>query len=153
LLLRSGSAEAALDAVPNLASRGGGKAPVIWSESQAEAEMARVEALGARYLSVGQGLYPRALADLDSASPLLIVKGDLRLLDRTMVAIVGARNASAAACRFARGLTHDAGREEIVVTGTPGVRPVSRLLDGLRSRPTIARTYVKGMSELETRRR
>lgn len=115
LLMRFGSAEAALEAVPNLAARSGGRAPVIWSAGQAEAEMQRVEALGARYLSIGQGLYPRALAELDSAPPLLIAKGDLRLLDRPMVAIVGARNASAAACRFARGLAHDLGREEIVV--------------------------------------
>jgi DNA processing protein len=59
LLMRFGSAEAALDAVPQLAARGGGKAPVMWSANQAEAEMARVEALGGRYLSIGQGLYPR----------------------------------------------------------------------------------------------
>ena len=32
-----------------------------------------------------------------------------------MVAIVGARNASAAACRFARGLAHDLGREGVAV--------------------------------------
>ena len=115
LLMRFGSAEAALDAVPHLAARGGGKAPALWSVGQGEAEMARVEALGARYPSIGQGLYPRALAELDSAPPLLIVKGDLRLLERPMVAIVGARNASAAACRFARGLAHDLGREGVVV--------------------------------------
>ena len=32
-----------------------------------------------------------------------------------MVAIVGARNASAAACRFAHGLAHDLGQEGVVV--------------------------------------
>jgi len=44
-----------------------------------------------------------------------MARGDLTLLDRTAVAIVGARNASAAACRFARGLAHDLGQEGIVV--------------------------------------
>jgi DNA processing protein len=39
----------------------------------------------------------------------------LNLLDRQAVAIVGARNASAAACRFARGLAHDLGQHELVV--------------------------------------
>ena len=82
----------------------------LFSQDDAEREIARVEKLGARYLALGQGLYPRALAELDDAPPLLTAKGDLKLLDRPMVAIVGARNAVAAACRFARGLAHDLGQ-------------------------------------------
>ena len=46
---------------------------------------------------------------------MLIAKGDFALLDRQSVAIVGARNASAAACRFARGLAHALGEEGLVV--------------------------------------
>src|SRR5205823_788110 len=42
-------------------------------------------------------------------------KGNLNLLDRQAVAIVGARNASAAACRFARGLAHDLGNNDVLV--------------------------------------
>ena len=115
LLTRFGGAEAALAAVPDLAQRGGGRAPSLFSEAAAFAEMARVEALGARYLSLGQGLYPRALAELSDAPPLITVIGDLGLFERPLVAIVGARNASAAACRFARGLAHELGREGVVV--------------------------------------
>ena len=69
----------------------------------------------ARYLTLGQGLYPRALAELDDAPPLLTVKGDLKLIDKPLVAIVGARNASAAACRFARQLAYDLGQQGVVV--------------------------------------
>ena len=115
LLTRFGGAEAALAAVPDLAQRGGGRAPSLFSEAAALAEMARVEALGARYLSLGQGLYPCALAELCDAPPLVTVIGDLGLFERPLVAIVGARNASAAACRFARGLAHELGREGVVV--------------------------------------
>ncbi|WP_294072018.1 DNA-processing protein DprA [Sphingomonas sp.] len=115
LITRFGSAAAALDAVPDLARRGGGKPPVIRSRSEAEREMTRVEALGGRFLVLGQGLYPRLLAELEDAPPLLIAKGDLGLLDRAAVAMVGARNASAAVCRFARGLAHDLGRSGLVV--------------------------------------
>ena len=114
LIARFGSAAAALDAVPDLAARGGGKAPRLASRSDAEREIARVEQLGGRYLALGQGLYPRALAELDDAPPLLTVKGDLKLLDRPLVAIVGARNASAAACRFARQLAYDLGQQGVV---------------------------------------
>lgn len=115
LIARFGSASAALDAVPDLAARGGGKPPRLTSIADAEREIARVEALGARYLAMGQGLYPRLLAELDDAPPLLTVKGDLKLLDKPLLALVGARNASAAACRFARQLAYDLGQQGVVV--------------------------------------
>jgi DNA processing protein len=115
LIARFGSPSAALAAVPDLARRGRGKVPAMWPRADAEREIARVEKLGARYLALGQGLYPRLLAEIEDAPPLLIVKGNLALLDRPMVAIVGARNASAAACRFARGLAHDLGQHGLVV--------------------------------------
>ena len=115
LVRRFGSAAAALEAVPDLARRGGGKPPRLFDRGEAEREIARVEKLGARYLSLGQGLYPRLLAEMEDAPPLLIVKGDLKLLDRMAIAIVGARNASAAACRFARGLAYDLGLQDLVV--------------------------------------
>jgi DNA processing protein len=67
LLARFGSAEAALRAVPDLAAQGGGRMPALCSEEQAERERARVEALGGRYLSLGQGLYPALLAQSDNA--------------------------------------------------------------------------------------
>jgi DNA processing protein len=101
--------------VPDLARRGGGQAPRLTSRDEAEREIARVEKLGAAYLVLGQGLFPRLLAELEDAPPLLIAKGDFALLERQALAIVGARNASAAACRFARGLAHDLGQQGLVV--------------------------------------
>jgi DNA processing protein len=115
LIVRFGTPAAALAAVPDLARRGGGKAPALRTVAEAEREIARVEKLGAKWLVLGQGLYPGLLAELEDAPPLLMAKGDLNLLDRQAVAIVGARNASAAACRFARGLAHDLGQHELVV--------------------------------------
>jgi len=115
LIARFGSAAEALAAVPDLARRGGGSAPRLFGRDDAEREINRVDKLGARYLTLGQGLYPRLLAELEDAPPLLMVKGDLALLDRPAVAMVGARNASAAACRFARGLAHDLGQQGFVV--------------------------------------
>jgi DNA processing protein len=101
--------------VPDLARRGGGAAPRLFGRDDAEREIARVEKYGARYLALGQGLYPRLLAELEDAPPLLTAKGDLNLLDMIGAAIVGARNASAAACRFARGLAYDLGQNDLVV--------------------------------------
>ena len=115
LVARFGGAGAALAAVPDLARRGGGAAPRLFGRDEAEREVARVEKLGARYVALGHGLYPRLLAQLEDAPPLLIAKGELKLLDRPSVAIVGARNASAAACRFARGLAYDLGQHGLVI--------------------------------------
>lgn len=125
LLMRFGSAGEAIRALPDLARRGRGKVPKIASAADAEREIASVERIGGRYVALGQEGYPPALAELDDAPPLLSVMGDVGLLERPMVAIVGARNASAAACRFARGLAHDLGRE--------GVSVVSGLARGIDS--------------------
>jgi DNA processing protein len=109
LLARFGSAQAALNAIPDLAARGGGRAPRLVPRAAVEREMEEVERLGARYLFLGQGLYPPLLAELETAPPALIAKGDLGLLDKPAIAMVGARNASAAACRFARQLAREIG--------------------------------------------
>ena len=138
LIARFGTPAAALAAVPDLARRGGGKAPALHSRDDAEREIARVEKLGAKWLALGQGLYPRLLAELEDAPPLLIVKGDLTLLDKQSVAIVGARNASAAACRFARGLAHDLGQNGLVVVSGLARGIDSAAHDGALQTGTVA---------------
>ncbi len=115
LLARFGNAAAALAAIPQLAARSGGKAPRIADLKDVAAEIDAVQRLGARYLFLGQGLYPPLLAEIDSAPPALIVRGDLSLIERPAIAIVGARNASAAACRFARDLARGLAEEGVLV--------------------------------------
>lgn len=115
LIQRFGNAKAALEAIPDLAARGGGKTPRLADAGDIAREIEKVERLGARYLFRGQGLYPPLLAETDTAPPALIVRGDLNLLDRPAIAIVGARNASAAACRFARDLALGLANEGVVV--------------------------------------
>jgi DNA processing protein len=115
LLARFGNAAAALAAIPQLASRSGGRAPRIADLKDVAAEIDAVQRLGARYLFLGQGLYPPLLAEIESAPPAIIVRGDLRLVERPAVAIVGARNASAAACRFARDLARGLAEAGVLV--------------------------------------
>jgi DNA processing protein len=107
LLLRFGTAEAALEALPMLAARGGGRTPLVADPDRIAREIAAVERLGARHLFLDDPGYPLLLAELESAPPALIVRGDTGLFGRTPVAVVGARNASAAAVRFARQLALD----------------------------------------------
>jgi DNA processing protein len=117
LLARFGTAGEALRAIPDLAARGGGKASVA-DAGAVEREIAQSRALGARYLLMGDPDYPVLLDQFDGAPPALILRGDAALAGGQCIAMVGARNASAAACRFARSLSQDLGqRGAIVVSG------------------------------------
>lgn len=101
LLRRFGSAQAALDALPQLAARGGRDyrpGPV----AAIEREVAAVRAAGARYLFHDMPGYPELLGRIEGAPPILTVRGDLALAARPCVAVVGARNASAGAVKLAR---------------------------------------------------
>lgn len=101
LLARFGSAGAALDALPDIASRGRGLYRPAAPES-IEREVIAVRQAGARYLFHDQPDYPALLAELDSAPPILTCRGRLALASAPCVALVGARNASAAAVKLAR---------------------------------------------------
>jgi DNA processing protein len=101
LMRRFGDAAQALEALPDLAGRGG-DAYRPAAASRIEAEVAAVRRAGARYLFHDAAEYPRLLGELESAPPVLIVKGDTAIAHRPCVGIVGARNASAAAVKLAR---------------------------------------------------
>ncbi len=115
LIARFGTAATALDALPNLAARAGRRDLRPADPRLVERELAAIDRLGARALFVDEPAYPALLRATESAPPMLTVRGDLGLVSRTAIAMVGARNASAAACRFARGLSQQLSREGAVV--------------------------------------
>ena len=118
LIARFGDAARAIEALPALAARGGGRTPAVAPRAVAERELAIGAKLGARHLFLGDADYPALLAQLDDAPATIMVRGDVSLLTRSVVALVGARTASAAACRFARQLAAELGREQAsVVSG------------------------------------
>ena len=110
LINRFGGAGPALDALPDLARRGGRTKPLLpCSRAEAEAELAAARAAGADCVVAGEPGYPALLAHIDGAPPLLYVAGRTEAAERPMVGIVGARNASAAGRRLARTLAGDLG--------------------------------------------
>jgi DNA processing protein len=123
LVRRYGGAGAALAALPELARRGGRDVRVP-SEAETEAELAAGEALGARLVCAGEPDFPATLAAVDPPPPVLWVRGDLGLFHRPAVAIVGARVASAAGQRFARGLAAELGQ-----AGHPVISGLARGID------------------------
>ncbi|MBU2397201.1 MAG: DNA-processing protein DprA, partial [Alphaproteobacteria bacterium] len=109
LLERFGSAERALEALPDLIRRGGGHGHAVPPAERIEAELAAGAHAGARLIVLGDPDYPDRLAAIDPPPPLLWTLGDAGLLARPCVAVVGARIASAGGQRIARGLSQQLG--------------------------------------------
>jgi DNA processing protein len=116
LVQRFGTAEKALRALPELARKGGLARPVrLCSVEDARADLERAAAIGARFVAPGEPGYPSLLAEIDDAPPLLCVMGDLDLARRDIIAIVGARNASASGRKFARTLAAELSANTFVI--------------------------------------
>ena len=111
-----GSAQAALDALPDLSRRGGATRAVrIASLTEAEDEMAATLQLGAAFVATGEPHYPPWLQHGDAPPPLIAVRGDTRHLTSPAIAIVGARNASVAGRKMAAMLAKGLGEAGFVV--------------------------------------
>src|SRR5262245_55939490 len=116
LINHCGHARAALAALPQLARRGGASAPGrIYTRAEAEREMAAASAAGIAFVALGEPDYPFRLAMIDDAPPLIAVRGEVAALARPTVAIVGARNASAAGIKFAERLARELGEAGLVI--------------------------------------
>ena len=110
------SAAEALSAAPDLSRRGGRKRAIrLADRAAAEAEIEALYRLGGKLIALGESDYPTPLAAIADPPPLIQVLGDVSLLVRDCIGIVGARNASAAGRRFARDIAADLGACDLVV--------------------------------------
>lgn len=125
LLARFGSAAAAIEALPDLASRGARRDYRPAPRDRIEREIAAARRAGARYVFHDSADYPALLDELENAPPILTVRGDLELAAKPCVALVGARNASAAAVKLARDLSR-----ELADGGFTVVSGLARGIDG-----------------------
>jgi DNA processing protein len=87
----------------------------VASEAGIAREEAALERAGGRFLVLGEAGYPMALANLPDAPPILSAIGDLSLLNRRMLAIVGGREASLAGRHFAAELAAALGGAGFVI--------------------------------------
>ena len=114
LVTRFGSAAHAIDELPALAERGGRRIKPC-SEKDAQHEFEMTLKFGAQWIALGNPAYPAALTAIADPPPLLAVKGEVTLLSRPILAIVGARNASASGRQFTREIAADLGRAGFVI--------------------------------------
>lgn len=118
LVQRYGSPAEALNALPELAKKGGLKRPFITaSRVKIEKEITLTEKFGARFLRYGEADYPDYLQHIHAAPPVLVVKGHTHLwkLPRQCVGMVGSRNASAVGCQFTRKLARECAERGVTV--------------------------------------
>ena len=115
LMAEHGTATAALAALPAIAGAAGVTDYQVCSRDTVLAEARAGRAAGARLVVEGTPTYPDAFADIPDAPPLFWTIGDTALLQRPLVAIVGARNASSLGLRMAKRLAKDLGAAGYVV--------------------------------------
>jgi DNA processing protein len=126
LLKRYGTAGRALDALPDLARRGGrDKALRIATAAEAGRELDEARRIGAQPICWDQPAYPAALKRIDNPPPILFLRGNPAVLGHRAVAVVGARNASASGQRFARQIAL-----ELAESGLLVVSGLARGIDG-----------------------
>ena len=117
LINHFGTAESALDALPELSRRGAGARTFrVATTAEAERELEIAHHLGATFVGIGEPNYPFALRQIDGAPPLLAVKGNINAALRPSLGVVGSRNASASGAKFAAMIARDAGRAGYVIT-------------------------------------
>ena len=115
LMAEHGTAQNALAALPEVARNAGVEGYEICPAGVIDAELKAAKAANARLLCLGDPEFPKALAEVADAPPLFWAVGDISLLDRPAIALVGARNASSLGTRMARALARDLGAAGFVV--------------------------------------
>jgi DNA processing protein len=112
LIARHRTPAAALAALPRLARA----TPLAPPPAEAiQAELAALAAMGAELLASCEPAYPALLKQLDAPPPVLAVRGNAALLNKPAIAMVGAREASAAGRMFAERLAADLGAAGYVI--------------------------------------
>lgn len=116
LIERFGTAQRAIEALPELAKRGGRAqdmkpCPI----ADAEKEMAAVAKLGARLICRAEADYPVWLSEIDDAPPVITVLGRAELLNKPSLGVVGARNASLAGRKIAEDFSAKTGAAGYVI--------------------------------------
>ena len=129
-----GGARPALDALPELARRGGALKPArVCPREEAERELDASRRQGVALIALGEPDYPPRLRMIDDPPPLLGVRGKLGVLISPMVALVGSRNASAAGAKFTERIARELGSAGFIV-----VSGLARGIDAAAHRASLA---------------
>ena len=103
-----GSAKVALERISEFSIKGGRKKPIkIFSETETEKEIEKLNKINAAIVTYNDPRYSKLLLKTTYAPPFLIYKGNIKLLNKPGIAIVGSRNASMGALSFTKKIVKD----------------------------------------------
>lgn len=119
LINKFGGAGTALAELPALLANAKGARKIkLADRGDCERELEGLSRLGGKLIAFGEAGYPKLLRMIDSAPPLISVLGQSEILERQAIAIVGARNASAAGLAMTERLASDLSASDyIIVSG------------------------------------
>jgi len=132
LLTRKGSAEAAIEALPELTAAAKRRPFQLASIDAVNREIDQGEDLGLQLITLGEPDYPVTLSAIPDPPPTLWALGEARWLHEPSVAIVGARNASAAGRQLTDSLARALGAEGLTI-----VSGMARGIDGVAHRASL----------------
>ena len=135
LLKKYGTAEKAIEALPNIARSRDIAIPGI---DKIEKEWQDLEKIGGKFLFLFDGDYPQLLSNTEDAAPVLSVLGHDHLLHRDSFAIVGAREASLAGEKLARRFSEVMAQKGYVLTSGMARGIDTAVHDGALKTGTVA---------------
>lgn len=115
LMAEHKTARAAFEALPEIARQAGIDDYTPCPEPVALAELRSGRDAGARLIWRGSPEWPIGLDDLSDPPPMLWCVGDMALMQRPAIAMVGARSASSLGLRMARKLASDLSEQGFVI--------------------------------------
>ena len=117
LKLFNGVVEDAVDNIDEFNRRSKAKNPVILtSRCEIDNEIVACSSIGAKIITYKSSIYPSLLKEIDNFPPALTILGDVSLLEKKSISIIGSRNASSNGCNFARRISKELGEHGYVVT-------------------------------------
>lgn len=117
LIARYSTAEHALEALPELAKRGGRKKPLVACPmDKINKELDQLDKASGTLIVLGDQLYPTPLAATEDAPPIMIALGHPHLLKKKCFAIVGARNASVVGLKIATSFSQKIGEAGYIIS-------------------------------------
>lgn len=108
LIQKFGSADKALENIPEILAKSKRKI-TICSEADAQKEIDETKKLGISILAFDDDNYPDLLRQIYDPAPILFYRGNLDLLKKEGIGIVGTRNSSANGCAITRKLAAEIG--------------------------------------------
>lgn len=110
------SLELALKNLPNFAQQGGAKRPLkTFDKNLAEKEYEETQKVGAQIICFCDKNYPKLLKEIYDPPPIITCRGDIKLLNKNILSIVGPRNSSFNGQKFAYKISNDLGKYDVVI--------------------------------------